>query len=97
MASIASKSTPKRDKDNLLSREAGLCFHTESTFIYVVPRRDELPNIAGYECHLFSRRKRRPQRAKSSLEMNLHIGKANVVKKFGAVTKSVKGKGVIYH
>ncbi|XP_077274800.1 uncharacterized protein LOC143904226 isoform X1 [Temnothorax americanus] len=61
------ESTPKRDKDNLLSRGAGLCFHIENTFIYVVSRRDELPNIAGYEFRLLSRRKRRPQRTKSSL------------------------------
>jgi len=33
--------------------------------LYVVPRCDELLNIAGYECRLLSRRKRRPQRAKS--------------------------------
>lgn len=76
--------------------------HRECFYIRRFPPRRTTEYRSGTMEHVvFGRRKRRPQRAKSSSpsrkrEMNLRIGKTDVVKKSGAATKSVKGKRVIY-
>lgn len=92
--SIASKSTSKRDKDNLLSRGGSAYAFTSRTLLYMsFPVATNYRILRGTSV-VFSANVSVAHKERNRLyrEMNLRIGKTNVVKKSGAVTKSVKEK-----